>query len=112
MRLLPVSLVVSGLLFLPAFVGCQGDDNALPVPPDASADAKGGDATVDSGLKEGSAGDAAEKDASTDDVESQVESGADGASSDGSADGGVVQEAGPDGSQPDASPLDGAPEAD
>jgi hypothetical protein len=86
MRSLSVSLLFSALLSLPVLSACQGDDNALPLPPaDAGADAKTGDATV---------ADAATHDASELDVAASSE--LDGAASD---------------ARSDAGPQDGAAEA-
>jgi hypothetical protein len=101
-------MIVTVFASTSVLLGCQGDDNSLPLPPsDASADAKGtdaaSDATVDS---EPTGGDAAQKDVSVADASSPVEGGADDSSADAQPDAPRVQEAGTD-SQADGAGADG-----
>ncbi len=98
MRLIPISLIVAVFASTSVLLGCQGDDNTLTLPPsDASADAKGTDATSDATIDSGPAeSDAARKDVSVADASSPVEGGADDSSADAQPDAPRVQEAGTD----------------
>jgi hypothetical protein len=70
---------VSALALTVALLGCQGDDNALPLPPsdasaDTSTDAKATDAASDATTHAGdsAASDASQKDASPTDASSDA----------------------------------------